>query len=329
MKRRSFFPALSAGALLACTVFAGAAHASTDFPQRTIRLVVPYAAGGPTDNHARVLAEDMSKSLSQTVIVENRPGASGLLATRLVAKSPPDGYTILFTSLGHTVNPLLFKDPGYHPIDDFAPISLTMAGPAVLVVGTGQPYKTVDELLTAARASDGRVSFGSSGIGGSSHLAGELLKAQAKGATMQHVPYKGNAPAVQDLMGGQITFMFYPASSIGDLLTTGKLRALAVTTPERSASFPDVPTLKELGFKDFENSHPWVGGFAPAGTPPEVVAKLSKAMQESVRTGKLKEALQRHEVLIIGSTPEEFADFVKSDSERWKGIVAAAGIKPE
>lgn len=315
--------------IVLCSAVAIGAHAQSDFPQRPVRLVVPYAAGGPTDILARTLAEDMSRHLSQPVIVDNRPGASGLLATRVVAKSPADGYTVLFTSLGHTVNPLLFKEPGYHPVRDFAPISLVTSSPAVLVVGANQPFRSVEDLLEAARKPGSRVSFGSSGVGGSAHLTGELLRAQSKGASLQHVPYKGNGPAIQDLMGGQTTFMFYPASTVAELLATKKIRALATTFAQRDASLPDVPTMKELGFADFENSHPWVGGFAPAGTPPDIVAKLSTAMQQSVQAGKLREALIRSGSTTIGSTPEEFARFVASDVSRWRLIVEAAGIKPE
>lgn len=316
-------------AFLAASTLAFAAQAQSDFPQRPVRMVVPYAAGGPTDILARTLADDMSKQLNQPVVVDNRPGASGLLAMRLVAKAPADGYTVLFTSLGHTVNPLIFKDAGYHPVQDFAPLSLVTTSGALLVVGANEPYRSVAELVAASRAAGSRISYGSAGHGGSAHLTAELLRVQSKGGVMQHVPYKGNGPAVQDLMGGQITFMFYPSSTVGELLATKRIRALATTSPQRDAAFPDLPTMKELGFSNFEATHPWAGAFAPAGTPPDVVAKLSAALQESVRTGKLREVLLRSGSTTIGSTAQEFARFVESDALRWKQIVDAAEIKAE
>lgn len=227
------------------------------------------------------------------------------------------------------VNPLLFKNAGYDPIKDFTPISLVGSSPAMLVVGADQPYQTVDELVSAARAEGARISYGSSGHGGSSHLTGELLKKQIGVDSIQHIPYKGNAPAVQDLIGGQISFMFYPVSAIAELLNSKRLRALATTASERDPSFPEVPTMQELGYSGFEYSHPWVGMVGPAGIPPAVVEKLSASIQEAVASGKLRELLVNSASTPIGNSAAEFAEFLVSDTQRWGALIEDAGIEPQ
>jgi tripartite-type tricarboxylate transporter receptor subunit TctC len=298
------------------------------YPDKPIRMIVPYSAGGPTDITARALAEDMGQQFGQTIIVDNRPGATGLIATRFVARAAPDGYTLLYTSLNHTVNPLLMKDADYDPIKDFAPISQVSSSPAMLIIGADQPYRTLKDLVDAAKGEKSRISFGSAGYGGSSHLAGEMLRKQT-GADMLHVPFKGNGPAVVDLMSGQITFMFYPYSGLPELLSGKRVRGLAVTTAERDPRFPDIPTMKELGYPNFENSHPWTGLLAPAGTPQAIIDKLANAVKRSVATGKVRERGEQTGSVMIGSTPAEFAKFIAQDSDRWRQIIAEAGLKPQ
>lgn len=301
---------------------------TTDFPDKPVRIVIPFAAGGPTDVAGRIMAEDMSKVLGQPVIVENRPGANGVIATRYVAKAPADGYTLLFTSLNHTVNPHLLKAPGYDPSKDFAPISLVSSSPSILIVGTVQPFKSMQELVAAGKAKDSRVTFGSAGHGGSAHLAGELLKKQS-GAQFLHVPFKGNGPAATDLMGGQITFMFYPTSGIKSLLDSGKVRPLAITSAQRSPAYPNIPTMKEQGLEGFENAHSWLGLLAPAGTPAAVVNKLFDAVKKSGDAGRLREQLVSSGSSLIINNPAEFSQYIVQDLLRWKAVIESAGIQPE
>jgi len=301
---------------------------SAEFPDKPIRIVIPFAAGGPTDVAGRIMAEDMSKTLGQPVVVENRPGGNGVIATRFVAKAPADGYTLLFTSLNHTVNPHLLKAPGYDPAKDFAPISLVSSSPSILIVGTVQPYKSMQELVAAGKAKDSRITFGSAGHGGSAHLAGELLKKQS-GAQFLHVPFKGNGPAATDLMGGQITFMFYPTSGIKSVLDSGKVRPLAITSAQRSPAYPNIPTMKEQGLEGFENAHSWLGLLAPAGTSASVVNKLHDAVRKSADSGRLKETITSSGSSLIVNTPAEFSQYIVQDLLRWKAVIESAGIQPE
>lgn len=326
LRRRSLTLALvgTLGAGLALPLAAQPA----EFPDKPIRIVIPFAAGGPTDVAGRIMAEDMSKVLGQPVIVENRPGGNGVIATRFVAKAPADGYTLLFTSLNHTVNPHLLKAPGYDPSKDFAPISLVSSSPSILIVGTVQPFKSMQELVAAGKAKDSRVTFGSAGHGGSAHLAGELLKKQS-GAQFLHVPFKGNGPAATDLMGGQITFMFYPTSGIKSLLDSGKVRPLAITSAQRSPAYPNIPTMKEQGLEGFENAHSWLGLLAPTGTPAGVINKLFDAVKKSGDAGRLRETLVSSGSSLIINTPAEFSQYIVQDLLRWKAVIESAGIQPE
>jgi len=321
MKRLASF----AAALLLST---HAAFAQAAYPEKPIRMLVPYSAGGPTDIVARALADDMGKTLGQSVIVENIPGATGLIATRMVARANPDGYTLLYTSLNHTVNPLLMKGADYDPVKDFAPVTQVSSSPAMLIVGSNSPYRTLQDLVTASKNEASKISFGSAGYGGSAHLAGEMLRKQAN-ASMLHVPFKGNGPAVVDVMSGEVTFMFYPYSGLPELMSGKRVRGLAITTEKRDPRFPDIPTMKELGYQDFEHSHPWTGLLAPAGTPQAVVDKLADAVKLSITSGKVLERGKQTGSLLIGSTPAEFKQFIVQDSERWKHIIAEAGLKQQ
>ena len=314
--------------LAAAILLTGQATAAQGWPEKSIKMLVPYSAGGPTDIQARALADDMGRTLGQSVVVENIPGATGLIATRTVARAEPDGYTLLYTSLNHTVNPLLRKDAAYDPVKDFAPISLVSSSPAMLIVGLNSPYHTLQELVNAAKSESSRVSFGSSGYGGSAHLAGEMLREQTK-THMLHVPFKGNGPAVVDVMSGEVTFMFYPFSGLPELMSGKRVRGLAVTTQERDPRFADVPTMKELGYKDFENSHPWTGLLAPAGTPQAVIDQLAAAVKQSVDSGRLKERGEQTGSSLHGSTPAEFTQFIIQDRDRWQKIITEGGLQQQ
>lgn len=317
------------GSLLASIAIAIAATpAAAQYPVKPIRIIIGFAAGGPTDLVARALAQDMTAALGQSVIVENRTGANALIATVAVAKAPADGYTLLYNSLNHTINPLLMKNAGYDPIRDFAPISLMQTTPSILVLGAGQPYGSVRDLVQAAKAKPGAITFGSAGNGGSAHLTAELLKSQS-GVNMVHVPFRGNAPAMTDVMGGNVTFMFYPISGLQEFLGTKRLKALAITTGARHPLFPDVPTMKEQGYAGFEDSHSWSGMLAPAGTPADVIQKLSDTLMKSAAGGAMKKRGEQTGSTIVGSTPKEFAAFLAKDGERWRRVLDSAGIKPE
>lgn len=325
MKRRTL--SIAAAALAAAAIVP--AHAADAYPSKPIRVVVGYAAGGPTDIIARVLAQDMSQTLGQSVIVDNKPGASAMIATREVKLAPPDGYTLLFSSLGLTVNPILFGDKaGYNFKTDFAPISNAAVLPMVAVTAYNSPVKSIAEIVTKAKANPGAVSFGSSGTGGSGHLAGELLATQAK-VKMLHVPYKGNGPALLEVMAGRLDFMLYPIIGIGDQVAGKHVKILAVGTKARLPQFPDAPTMSEVGFPGFEETAPWVGMLAPARTPPEVVNKIHDAMVKALAKPNVKAQLEKLGAIVVGDSPAEFTTYLQRDYERWDGVIKAAGVKME
>jgi len=316
----------AATALLAASLFQ-AAHAQA-FPGKPIRILVGFAAGGPTDVIARVLAQEMTGSLGQSVFVENRTGANSLIATEAVAKSPADGYTLLFASLSHNVNPLLMKKVGYDPLGDFAPVSMTATLPMVVVVGSGSQAGSVKELVAMAKAQPGAISFGSAGNGGSAHLAGALLQVQS-GAQFTHVPFRGNAPALTDVIAGNVSFMFYPIIGIADFMNQKRVKVLAVGTPSRHPDFPGVPTMLEMGYKGFDETAPWVGMLAPAGTPVPVVQKIHEAMNAALAKPEVKERLRGLGAVVVGNNPAEFRAFLVKDKERWQQVIKAANIQPE
>jgi len=319
--------ALGALALLGALGASGAAWPQA-FPNKPLRILVGFAAGGPTDVIARVLAQEMTQSLGQSVFVENRTGANSLIATEAVAHSAPDGYTLLFASLSHNVNPLLMKKTGYDPLGDFAPISMTATLPMVVVVGSGSPANSVKDLVAAAKADPGKVSFGSAGNGGSAHLAGALLQVQA-GAQFTHVPFRGNAPALTDVIAGNVSFMFYPIIGIADFMNQKRVKVLAVGTPARHPDFPGVPTMLELGYKGFDETAPWVGMLAPAGTPAPVVQKIYESMNAALAKPEVRERLRSLGAVIVSDKPAEFRAFLVKDKERWQQVIKAANIQPE
>ncbi len=311
-----------------CVLFACAAQAQS-YPSKPIRFEVGFAAGGPTDIIARFIAQDMTESMGQPVIVENRPGANAIIATEYVAHAAPDGYTLLFSSLSLLVNAILYQDsPKYDPFKDFAPISNAANLPMVVVTGPQSPVSNMRELIALAKAKPGELSYGTSGIGGSSHLAGAMLE-NITGTKMINVPFKGNGPALAEVMAGRVTFMFYPAEGIPQQVAAGRLKAIAVGTPQPNPDFPGVQTLAQAGFAPLEATAPWVGLLAPAGTPAPIVSRLSEEVRKSLARPETREHMRQRGAVIIGDTPEQFAAFLKKDYERWAQVIKAAGVKAQ
>ena len=319
--------------LITAAAFSGtalaAAYAAEPFPNKPIKLLVGFAAGGPTDVIARVLARDMSVTLGQPIVVENKAGASSMIATREVKSAAPDGYTLLFSSLGLNVNPILLgEQAGFNPKNDFTPISNAATLPLVAVSAFDASIKTMPELLKKARTKPEAVSFASSGSGGSGHLAGELLATLAK-AKMLHVPYKGNGPALLEVMAGRVDFMFYPIIGIADNVAAKRVIILAVGTAKRLPQFPDTPTMAEAGFPGFEETAPWVGLLAPAKTPMMVVNLLNDAMVKALAKPDVKAQLEKLGAVIVGDSPAEFTAYLKRDYDRWENVIRTAAIKAE
>jgi tripartite-type tricarboxylate transporter receptor subunit TctC len=302
-----------------------AAHAQA-YPTKPVRIVVGFAAGGPTDVIARLVAQDMTATLGQSFIVDNRTGANSLIATELVARAAPDGHTLLFASLSHNVNVILMEKVGYHPLRDFAPINLTAVLPLLLVTRPETPAASVRELIELAKAKPGAVTYGSAGNGGSAHLAAATLETLT-GVKMTHVPFRGNAPALIEVMSGQVTFMFYPMIGIADHVAAKKLKVLGVGTPKRHPDYPNVPTMAESGLPGFEDTAPWVGMLAPAGTPTAIVNRLSDEIRRSIAKPDTRERLSVLGATSVGGPPAEFAAFLKQDAERWARVIKAAGVK--
>ena len=316
---------LAVAALLGATV----AQAQNEFPNKPIKLVVGYAAGGPTDVIARLVGQEISTTLGQPVVVENRAGANGNIATEAVARVPADGYTLIVNTLSHNVNALLQPDKvKYDPVKDFAPISLAVVLPQLVVVANDAPYKSIDELVKKAQGKPDSVSYGSAGAGGSAHLAAALLANRSK-TQMTHVPFRGNAPALTEVMAGRVDFMFYPMIGVGDFVTSGKLRILAVTTAKRHPDFPQVPTMAEAGFPGFEEYVGPVGFLAPAGTPPAVLDKLNSAIGAALAKPALQSRLRGLGAVVMHLGPAEYRDWLKQDNARWAQLIRAADIKAE
>ena len=307
----------------------GPAFAADPYPNKPIRLLVGFAAGGPTDVIARILAKDMSVTLGQSVIVENKAGASSMIATREVKNAIPDGYTLLFSSLGLNVNPILIGDQaGFNPKTDFTPISNAATLPLVAVTAFDASAKTMPDLLKKARTKPEAVSFGSSGNGGSGHLAGELLATLAK-AKMLHVPFKGNGPALLEVMAGRVDYMFYPVIGIADNIAAKRLSILAVGTSRRLPQFPDTPTMSEVGFPGFEETAPWVGLLGPAKLPANMVATLNDAMVKALAKPDVRAQLEKLGAVIVGDSPAAFTAYLKRDYDRWENVIKTAAIKAD
>lgn len=302
-------------------------HATADaetYPSKPIKIVVPFPPGGTTDVLARAIGQEFTKSWGQQVIVDNKPGAGGNIGSDAVAKSAPDGYTLLMGTVGtHGINVSLYKKMPYDAVKDFAPIAHVANVPNLLAVHPSVPVKSVKELITYAKANPGKLTFASAGNGTSIHLSGEMFKALA-GVDMQHIPYKGSAPAVADLLGGQVNMMFDNMPSVLPHVKAEKLRAIAVTTAKRSPALPDVPTIVESGVAGYESTS-WFGLFAPAGTPKEIVAKLNKEVARILALPEFKERLSGQGAEPIGGTPEQFAAHINAEIKKWEGVVKSSG----
>ena len=313
-------------AALAVTLSATQAPAQT-YPTRAIKIVVPATPGGAIDIIARLVGEKISVSLGQSVVVENKPGASNNLGTDIVAKSPPDGYTLVIVASSHATNKHMFKSLPYDPVKDFEPVVYTHVVPLLLAVHPSVPAKTVPELITWIKANPDKANYASSGPGSSLHMAAELFM-NMSGTKMLHVPYKGSSAAHPDLMGGRTMMIFDTISAIQQHVTSGAVRGLAVTTSERSPAVPDLPTISEAALKGYDAAT-WGGILAPAGTPKEIVAKLNTAINAALQADDVKARLTSVGVQIQGGTPERFAEVIKGEVEKWGKLVKEAGIQPE
>ncbi|WP_028168234.1 Bug family tripartite tricarboxylate transporter substrate binding protein [Bradyrhizobium elkanii] len=299
-----------------------------DYPNRPITLVIPFAPGGSTSIVGRGIAEKMSELLGEKIVIDNRPGAGGTVGTKAVAKSDPDGYTLV---LGYTgtlaIGPSLYKKAGYDPRKDFAPIGMIGNAPNSLVVHPSFPAKSVAELIAYAKQNPGKVSFGSAGAGTASHITGEYF-ARSAGISLVHVPYKGTGPALVDLIGGHIPMAFAPIPASHANVSGGTLRALAVTSVTRSGLLPDVPTIAEAGVPGFDASL-YYGLAAPAGTPRPIVDKLNKVLRDALASEEVKRQLGSDGTEITPGSPEDYAEFIDKDEKKWAQLVKASGVEPE
>ena len=331
--RSSWFEPRSRAAArrLACLVVATATFASgaiaQSYPAKTIRLVVPYAPGGGVDIIARATAQELTKRVSQQIIVDNRTGAGGNVGSEIVAKSPPDGYTLLMASPANTINPSLYPKMPYDPMRELGAIALIASVPAVLLANRSLPVQNVKQLVALAKAKPGALTYGSGGSGTTEHLAGEMFKSFS-GIDMLHVPYKGGAQVLTDVIGGQIALMFVNQVFALPHVQGGKVKALAVAGSARSPSLPEVPTFVESGFEDFVVSV-WWGVMGPAGMPKEIVSQLNREIVAGLASPEMKERLQAMSAQPIGGTPEQFAAFFAAETKRWAPIVKASGAKAE
>ena len=324
MMKRALFRMARALALAA--FLPAAAHALDAYPNKPIKLVVPFPPAGGTDVLSRAIAQAMSSQNKWLIVIDNKPGAGGNIGLDAAAKSPPDGYTI---AMGQTanlaVNPALYSTMPFDPLKDFAPIALISSQPLILVVSDSSPYRTLKELVDAAKKNPGKVNMASSSNGTIGHIGGEIFQRRA-GIKMTHVPYKGAGPAVTDLMGGSVDCFFGNTQAVGGLVTAGRLRPLAVTSPQRLANFPNVPTVAEQGYPGFDAAT-WSGLVAPAGTPPAVVDKLNAAANKALGSSEMKAKLLEDGSTPLGGTPKQFADFIRKEHAKWGAAVRDADIK--
>jgi tripartite-type tricarboxylate transporter receptor subunit TctC len=312
--------------VLACTAFAVPLLHAAEYPERPLRLIVPFPPGGGADNLARMIMPKVSQSLGQPIIIENRPGAGGNVGAQIVAAAAPDGYTLLYGTNGtHSINPTLYRNPGFDPIKDFAPVSRMTSIATLLVVNPKFPATSVDELIRYARAHPGQVNFASAGNGTTSHLAGELFKTMA-GIEIVHVPYRGGALAVTDLMAGQVQMMIDVMPNVQALAKDGKVRGIAVAANARFPGAPEYPTVAESGLPGFEASA-WDGVFAPAGTPEPIITKLNAAIRHALDDPELVAALRARGARPVVGTPQEFAQHIADSTQKWAKVIRASGAK--
>jgi tripartite-type tricarboxylate transporter receptor subunit TctC len=314
-------------ALTVFLVCGTSALAQQSFPAKPVRLLIPYAAGGAVDILGRTLGDELSKRWKQPVVIENRTGAGGTIASAVVAKSAPDGYTLVIVASGHAINPYLYQNLPYDTFKDFRPISLLGSSPNMMLVAANSPFKTLADVLAAARAKPGSLSYGMSGIGTSTHLAGELLKYMAK-VDIIAVSYKGGAPIINDLLGGHLPLSFNNIpESIGQI-KAGSLRPLGVTTATRSAVLPHVPTIAEAGVPGYDTAV-WWGLLGPGGLSADLASKVSKDCAEALHAPAVKQRLDNLGATVAGTSPADFAKLIRADYEKWGPVIKAAGIKGE
>jgi tripartite-type tricarboxylate transporter receptor subunit TctC len=311
------------GLALLCPAFAMA----QDFPNKNIRLIVPFPPGGPNDIIARVVGQRMSEILKQTIIIDNRSGQGGVVGTDVVAKSPPDGYTIGIASAGALAISPSMEKVAYDTLKDLQPITLVAKVPEMLVVATSVPANTMQELVTLAKSQPGKLNFASSGPGSMPHLAGELFRLTA-GINIIHVPYRGAAPAVNDLLAQQVQMVFLDLPVLLPQIKAGKLKPIAVGAMQRVPSAPDVPTTVEVGMANLQTEN-WYGMVAPAKTPPQVVAVLNKAAVEAMKDPTVVEKLASQGAILVGDSPEHFRDFIDSETKKWAKVIVDAGVHTE
>ena len=304
---------------------AAPAQAQGTWPDKPLKLVVPYPAGGNADNTARLLATQLGHRLGQQVVVDNRPGGSGTIGAAAVAKAPADGYTLLLDATAFTVNPSLFPKLPFDAAKDFAPISLVLQVPLLMVVPANSPFQSVADLAKAARARPGHLTYASAGNGGAQHLAGELFK-QGQKVAITHIPYRGGAPALTDLIGGQVDMMFSATTASGPFVKSGKLRALAISSPRRVEGWESVPTVAESGVPGFQVSE-WNGLFAPAGTPRPVLERLEAEARAIVASPEMKKRFAELGVQGVGSSAQEFSSFLKAETTKWAEVIRTSGIR--
>ena len=297
------------------------------YPNRPIRLIVPFAPGGGTDIAARAVAQRLTQALGQQVIVDNRPGAGTIIGTDIAAHSAPDGYTLLECSTSLSITPSLRKKLPYDALRDFAPVTLVVSEPYLVVSYPGFVAKSIKDVIALARTKPGQITFGSPGVGTGGHLAGELFKLLS-GADITHVPYKGNGPALSDLLGGQINLLFATILPAIPHVKTGKLNVLAVSSAKRTSSLPDVPTVAEAGVPGYASGS-WTGVLAPAGTPKEIIATLNSALIKGLHSPEMREWFGAGGAEPVGNSPAEFADFIRNETAKWSKVIKAAHIQAD
>ncbi len=328
MQTRSKYLALSFASLAFASAasLANVTAKAADYPSRPIHLIVPYAAGGAADSIARIVAKRVGKSLGQTIVVENRGGGGSIVGTEFVNKAEPDGYTLLLGQSGPiSINPAVYKSLPYDPVKDFAPISLTTAYPYVMVVNPALGVKTLQEFVSLAKSKPGALNYGTTGVGAANHLVTELFDSKA-GIRMTHIPYRGTALAVADLLAGQVQVVFADPISALQHVNSGTLIALAVTSKDRSPVAPTVPTMSESGYPGFD-AVGWHGILAPAKTPPQIVARLYAEIVEALKDPETRTLMESQAMQIVGSSPEAFANFIRQDIAIWKEVADQAKIE--
>ena len=305
---------------------AAASVLAQGYPDKPLKLVVPFPPGGPTDIVGRLVAQKLAEGIGQPVVVENRPGAGGTVGSTAVARAPADGYTLLYGSSSTLASaPSLYRDLAYDPRTAFAPISLVSRGPIIAAVNAQLPAKTLKDFIALAKSSPGRINYGSAGSGTPPHLAAELFKTVA-GVDLVHVPYKGGGPAVSDLAGGQVQVIFEGLPTLLPHIKSGKVRALAITGAKRDPALPEVPTFAEAGLPGYDANF-WNGLVAPAGTPAEVIARLNSVLVQALATPEVHAALVRLGLEAAGTTPQQFGDFIAAEIDKWARVVKASGAK--